>query len=209
MKEQISRIIELEWKMFHSTQNVGGTASCQNNRTQFEIMRKAQFLAWTAPILDSYEQDLIRAAEQQQNLISFKYAYMMKATAPDEYRAIESLLPTVSEEKMQLVEALCRQTVLWAEAFAAKYPNLAKLGRPIHSYEDLPYAVSMETYSRGEWMTYGMETLRLLTAHYAALSAEGRNIQEEILTQELMLSGLGSPAQTEQALAQKITMRGG
>ena len=203
MNEQINRIVELEWQMFHSTQNVGGTASCQNNRSQFEIMRKSQFLTWNEALLDSYENDLMLAVSLRQNLVTFKYAYMMKSTAPDEYRALEAQLPAASAEKQQLIDWLSTQTVRWAEEFAAKYPNLAKLGRPVHSYEDRPGLVSMETYSRGEWMTYSENTLRALTDYYAQLLSEGRNIQEETLVHELRLSGLGSLEQTEQQLAER------
>ena len=70
MHERISRIIAMEWEMFHSTQNIGGPASCQNDRPQFEIMRKSQFLVWTDAILQSYEQDLLQAIENKQNLVS-------------------------------------------------------------------------------------------------------------------------------------------
>lgn len=207
MHERISRIIAMEWEMFHSTQNIGGPASCQSDRPQFEIMRKSQFLVWTDAILQSYEQDLLQAIENKQNLVSFKYAYMMESTSPAEFYAIQAQLPAVSEEKKRLIDTLSRQTVLWAEAFASKYPLLARLGRPIHSYEDGPYGVSMETYSRGEWMTYSEATLSLLAAHYAQLAAEGRSVHEETLTQELALSGWGTPEQAERRLAEHAQKR--
>ena len=110
----------MEWEMFHSTQNVGGTASCQNNRPQFEVMRKAQFLVWNEEILNSYLDDLTQAVALGYNLVSFKYAYMMEHTAPLEFLAIRDKLPEISEEKHRLIDILSQQTVRWAEAFAEK-----------------------------------------------------------------------------------------
>ena len=201
MQRLIDRIVEIEWTMFHSTRNVCGPASCQNDRTQFEIMRKAQFLTWNDALLRSYEHDLLQAAANGHNLVTYKYAYMMETTSPLEFQAFQTQLPAVSEEKRALINKLSRVMVRWAEAFAHRYPLLAKLGRPIHTYEDRPNSVSMETYSRGEWMTYSEATLYLLASHYETLSSDGRNIQEDTVSAELTLSGLGSPEQTEQRLA--------
>lgn len=203
MTDLINTIVQLEWTMFHSTKNVGGPASCQNDRPQFEIMRQAQFLCWPKSALEAYRDDLVRAAEQGQNLVSFKYAYMMELTAPEEYARIKPLLPAVSEEKAAMVRRLSQLTMAWAEAFAAAYPNLASLGRPIHASEDRLGFVSIETYSRGEWLTYSEQTLRLLTGHYENALQEGRNLQLEVLAQELRLSGLGSADQVEQHLARQ------
>ena len=42
IQELAEEITQREWKMFHNTQNIGGQASCQNDRETFEIMRKSQ-----------------------------------------------------------------------------------------------------------------------------------------------------------------------
>ena len=200
MQKMIDHIVEIEWTMFHNTKNIGGPASCQNDRSQFEIMRKAQFLAWNEELLRSYEQDLLLAVANGQNLVTYKYAYMMETTAPLELQAFRSQLPAISDEKLALIDELSRIMIQWAEDFANRYPLLAGLGRPIHTYEDHPGSVSMETYSRGEWMTYSEATLHLLVEHYRNLSSNGRNIQEETVSVELSLSGLGTPEQIEQHL---------
>ena len=100
MQKMIDRIVEMEWTMFHNTKNIGGPASCQNDRSQFEIMRKAQFLTWNEELLRSYEQDLQLAVSNGQNLVTYKYAYMMEATSPLELQAFRSHLPAISDEKL-------------------------------------------------------------------------------------------------------------
>jgi len=207
MQKMIDRIVEMEWTMFHNTKNIGGPASCQNDRSQFEIMRKAQFLTWNEELLRSYEQDLQLAVSNGQNLVTYKYAYMMEATSPLELQAFRSHLPAISDEKLAIIDELSQIMIQWAEDFADRYPLLARLGRPIHTYEDHLGSVSMETYSRGEWMTYSVGTLHLLVEHYRCLSSNGRNIQEETVSAELSLSGLGTPEQIERHLTARAQGR--
>ena len=61
MEKLIENIVNIEWDMFSSTQNLGGQASCQQDRRQFEAMRKAQFLGWDEDSLNCYFEDLNRA----------------------------------------------------------------------------------------------------------------------------------------------------
>ena len=66
-KALIDAILEKEWPMFH---NVNGEerASCQNDYPVFEIMRKAQYEAWSAEALAAYLNDITAAAEAGRNL---------------------------------------------------------------------------------------------------------------------------------------------
>ena len=52
-KALIDAILEKEWPMFH---NVNGEerASCQNDYPVFEIMRRAQYDAWSPEALEAY-----------------------------------------------------------------------------------------------------------------------------------------------------------
>ena len=201
MQERITEIVEREWKMFHSTRNVGGPASCQNNRSQFEIMRRSQFLSWNEALLESYLADLLQAEQDGRNLVTLKYAYMMEQTSPLEYARLADRLPAVSPRCRELVQELVAQTVCWAEEFAARYPALARRGRPIHTADEDGFSASVETYSRGELMTYSERTLSLLKGHYDRLAAAGRNLHTEVLTCELQLSGFESPEQAERLFA--------
>ena len=203
MEELLREIIEREWEMFHSTRSIGGPAACQNNPEQFGVQRRSQFLGWDEATLRAWLEDL-RAAEQAGvNLIACKYAYMMESTDPLRYLELSDKLPPVSEEKKALVEKLGGQTLAWCDAFAARYPHIASQGRPLRSDGDGPFDTSVETYSRGEFSSYGMETLRLLSARYAALAAVGRNLHEETVAHELELQGLGSLERVEGILASR------
>lgn len=45
----IQRLIEREWTLFDKVRNIGGRASCQDDRKTFFIMRGSQFLSWNVP----------------------------------------------------------------------------------------------------------------------------------------------------------------
>ena len=68
----IDAILEKEWPMFH---NVNGEerASCQNDYPVFEIMRRAQYDAWSPEALESYLADVTAAAAEGRNLAREKY----------------------------------------------------------------------------------------------------------------------------------------
>jgi len=64
-KELTNCILELEWDMFTNVTNVGGRASCQDDRKTFIIMRKAQAHIWSMNTLISYLYDLEDAAQRK------------------------------------------------------------------------------------------------------------------------------------------------
>ena len=203
MEELLKEIIEREWEMFHSTQSVGGPAACQNDPEQFEIQRRSQFLGWDEATLRAWLEDLKAAESKGENLFAYKYAYMMESTDPIGFLALADKLPPINEEKRALVEELVTQTVKWCEAFADKYPRIAAWGRPLRSSSDGFGDTSVETYARGEFSTYGMETLRLLCARFRVLAEEGRNLHEETVTQEFAMQGQSSLADVEARLARR------
>ncbi|MGA1870913.1 MAG: DUF4125 family protein [bacterium] len=57
-KELTNNILELEWDIFTNITNVGGRASCQDDKPTFMIMRKAQASIWGMNALISYLNDL-------------------------------------------------------------------------------------------------------------------------------------------------------
>ncbi len=197
MEELLREIVEREWEMFHSTQSVGGPAWCQNEPELFAIQRRSQLLGWDEATLRAWLEDLKTAEEEGENLFAYKYAYMMESTDPAGFEALKDKLPPVDEEKSALVEELVAQTVAWCEAFQKKYPHIASRGRPLRSESDSPFDTSVETYSRGEFRTYGKETLRLLCARFKALAAEGRNLHEETVALEFAQQGQDSLERVE------------
>ncbi len=203
LRQLINDIIAIEWDMFSATRNIGGQASCQQDRRQFEIMRSAQFQSWDAESLKRYLIDLEKALREGENLVTLKYAYMMESTDPVSYNAIAERLPKLSPEKKALVEQLVAQTMVWCEDFARRYPKVASGGRVIRSSEDSLFSTSVETYSRGELSSYGIETLLSLKKHYDMLASRGVNLHEQTVEQEMQLMGVDSLEKLEEYMSRR------
>ena len=200
MEKLIENILTIEWDMFYSTQNVGGQASCQQDKSRFVIMRKAQFLGWDKDSLCCYYDDLCKAEKAGANLVTLKYAYMMKSTDPVGYKAMEHKLPAISPEKAEIVEELVDITVEWCVDFAQRYPKIASMGRALRSSEDNLFSTSVETYSRGEFSSYGLTTLMSLKKHYEVLKKDGVNLHEQTVEREMLLMGVGKLGDIEKRL---------
>jgi len=157
----IAKIIDLEWNMFHNVFNIGGKASCQENPETFKIMRHSQAVSWSEETLESYLNDLAEAQDDNRNLLTEKYARMMKYTSPLEYVNIEHRLPSLDLEIFPLIDKLVKIVMGWEEELSVKFPNILKKGRPLYSTEDSRFVTSIETYLRGELMTYSQRTLGL------------------------------------------------
>ncbi|MDR0884937.1 MAG: DUF4125 family protein [Clostridiales Family XIII bacterium] len=181
MHEKIDEIIASEWLMFDQTQNIGGRAPCQDDLRTFAIMRKGQLSAWDDVTLESYHRDILEAETHDRNLISEKYAYMMRDTSPAEFARIAHLLPTVTDEKLSLIMDILPIFVIWQEELALQYPTAIDKARPIHARDDTPYSVSFETYTKGELMTYSIPTLTSLNRYTHQLLERGHNMNIDIL----------------------------
>jgi len=200
MSDTLKAILDIEWEMFSTTRNEGGTASCQENKEQFTVMRTAQFSGWDEASLESYLNDLVAAGQSGRNLMTEKYAYMMESTSPEQYDKIRHMLPAVSEEKEALVAPLVAQTIIWAEEFHRNYPKIASRSRPISKSSDSRWVTSAETYHRGEMLTYSEQTLRLLGSLYREKAAEGRNLYMDILRETTLLMGYKSLEDAENSI---------
>jgi hypothetical protein len=199
MKEELMKeIFLLEWDMFTNVSNVGGTASCQQDTKTFLIMRTSQIMSWTEPIMESYLEDLRAAKQEGRNLMSEKYAHMMKYTYPEEYSLLESRLPRISEEASELIDRITMVMIGWVKAMKLKYPCVISAGRPIDSFEDTPYETSLETYTRGEFSTYGIKTIKLCWEYFSKCFIEGTNIYEGVLLNMVKLYGYSSIEQVEE-----------
>ena len=199
-KHLIEKIVELEWQQFDKVENEGGRANCQNNFGTFSIMRKSQYLTWTEELLRSYYHDLLSAQQSGWNLITEKYARMMKSTAPEKYEQLRANLPVRSEERERITEEIVKIQVAWMEEFAEKFPKMAGNARSIHTYEDHEYNTSYETYLRGEIGTYGEETFVLYGRFVAGLLQEGRNLAYETMNHTAKLYGYESVEDAEEKL---------
>ena len=174
--KSIGELILKEWTQFQKVQNEGGRASCQNHMREFVVNRLAQFLTWSEDMRQSYYQDLEAAEAVGWNLLTEKYARMMRYTAPAEYAALCNRLPVISESKERLVEQIVAIQVRWQQEYTSRYPKVSRGSRPTESSNDANYVTSFETYLRCELCTYSEATLRAYLAHAQAMEAQGVNM---------------------------------
>lgn len=155
----VANIVELEWKMFQVVPNIGGKASCQDDFTTFRIMRSSQAASWSEGALESYLSDLKEAESSGRNLLTEKYARMMRSTSPSEYAHIEHMLPPVDPRAVELIEQALSIILEWEKELLEKYPYILGKGRPLFAKGDSGAVTSLETYLRGELATYSVRTL--------------------------------------------------
>lgn len=186
----VNAIVKMEWKEFDKVENTGGCrADCQDNWETFYVMRKSQFLAWPEGLLYSYQKDFLQANIAGWNMVTEKYGRMMISTDPEEYKLLEPNFPHISDEKLAIIEAICKIQVSWMVEFAKDYPNVTKGARNIHTSEDSVFATSYETYLRGELKTYSDKTFKLYGEFITKLAKLGENLAYNIIRNTALLYG--------------------
>jgi hypothetical protein len=197
----INKIVELEWLFFQSTQNAGGRADCQDDRTTFEIMRSSQAKVWSEAALESYLNDLDTAMAEGQNPVAYKYAYMMEQTFPDEYERIKNMLPPVSPYKLSLVDKICDYYGQWTFEAYTKYPKLTSRGRPITTKAaGSGRWAAVDNYFRSELLTYSERTLLLCLSDTEAAFKRSENLVIAILENTAKAYGYDSIEDAESKL---------
>lgn len=172
-KEKIDEIIEIEWNMFQDVQNIGGRASCQDDKETFVIMCTSQFENWTEALLDAYLSYIENAECEGRNLIAEKYGRMMKYTEPRYYEEqIKPYIPALSAYAEQMIEEVIAIIVPWEAEFAKCYPKLGRVSRPVTAEGDTSGFTSMETYARGELGTYSEELLAMYPDYMKVLKED-------------------------------------
>lgn len=196
----VETIVRMEWDAFQRTTNMGGRAACQGNWPVFHQMRASQFLTWPENLLASYRDDCDRAERLGRNLVTEKYARMMRSTHPEEYAAtIEPYIPALSAAREAEQETIIATQVAWAREFREHYPKLGAAMRVLTTEEDTPSATSFETYLRGELGTYSERTLGLYRDFVARLTAEHRNLTQETILNTVRIAGFASLDEAEHA----------
>ena len=181
-QQLIDNILELEWKMFTNAPSADGRAACQDDKATFLIMRKAQADIWSTDTLASYLYDLEEASQIGINLMTIKYAHMMKITFPDEYENIKSKLPPVSPGALELAREIMKYHSKWAKEASGKYPHLFSMGRPVNSTDsDGSNFAAIDNYLYSELLTYSEATLKHCLEDTLKAESEGKNLSVEIL----------------------------
>lgn len=108
-------------------------------------------------VLNSYLDDLKDKESKNINIVTQKYGYMMKETDYDYFKKIEHLLPNVSEKKASLVDSIMLIYMKWEEDLLSS--NIDNKNRILYKKYNTKESTSVETYMRGELLSYSEETL--------------------------------------------------
>lgn len=201
MNDVIEHIIDKEYAMLDQVNGLDGRACCQDNFSEFRLMRASQFLVWPAEICESYFADLRLAEETGRNLIFEKYAWMMQTSLPEEFEKVCHVLPQFTQEQIGRMERIVKIQVFWAEEFAKKYPACGGRGRPLHTWQDTRRDTSVETYMRGELATYSDATVQLYDRFVENCLKEERNLTAEVRENQARFQGWKSLEEAEQYYA--------
>jgi hypothetical protein len=189
----IQEILDRELEMFLSVR-AREPVSCQQDPEGFRLHRAAQFSVWSEETLGAYRNDLERAAQQGQNLMTLKYARM------------EALIPKLHEDVRvyDLIDRIVGIEVEWQGEMIKKYPYLMQLGRPLHEEGERSVTTSFVRYLRGELETYSEETLAHL--HRDVTESHGRkeNQAEHVYAHMVKSHGYASIEEAERATEQRI-----
>ena len=195
--DTIAKIIAMEWDQFQRVQGQNGRASCQENPKGFVVNRLAQFLTWDEKTLEEYCRDLENAEATGRNLMTEKYARMMRDTSPQDYGKICEFLPDIESVRVMLVEKIISIQTIWQREFMEKYPLVANGSRPLSSSKNDPDNTGFKTYLRSELYTLSEKTLRNYLSHIEDLQAQGRNMTIENLEYVAKLYGFKSLQEME------------
>lgn len=200
-QELLNEIIYLEWEMMISITAIDDPDGCREDPATFQIMRESQHLIWSEETLVSYLEDLKLAQSQKVNMAAERYAHMMKVTHPAEYEQIKNNLRPITNEQVLLVDKIMAAFSGWNSEVDHLFPNIRTFGRP--ATENGTWT-SVDTYLRGELMTYSTKTLNLCLQDVYLAQAQSVNLSELNLLFMARFYGFDSLYDMEAKMAQFV-----
>ena len=196
-EQLIFDVTQTEWDMFQHVYNTGGRASCQDDPETFFKIRMSQWMVYSDEALHSYLDDCRQAYEEGRNLMFEKYGRMMESTFPEEYEEVKKHLPDVAD-KVEIVDRIVKINLEWDAEMLRDYPNLRKRGRVLTTAEDgIMAGSSMESYLRGELLSYSKRTLELIWQETLAAYEKGESLLRQTIANETLFYGYGSLEEAE------------
>lgn len=195
----INKILEIEWQYFTKLNNIGGRADCQDNKDDFIIMRKSQWETFNEETLNSYLDDL----NSKENPLFIKYAEMMKYNMSEEYEKIKDKLPIITDMKIKIVEKIMSVYMKWEEEFFKKFPNYANMGRPLSSSDD-EIETSIETYLKGELLSYSERTLKFYLKYIEEMEKKNVNLVIKNMDNIAKYQGFSNSLEVEEYLKRTV-----
>ena len=100
----------------------------------------------------------------------------MKYNSPQEYEKVKDILENPSKNKITLIEKIMSIYMEWEKEFFKKYRIFSSMGRPLYSTEDDNIETSIETYLRGELLSYSEKTLQLYLKYILEMKEKDINL---------------------------------
>ncbi|WP_298703227.1 DUF4125 family protein [uncultured Veillonella sp.] len=181
----IDKIANYEWDMLLATRSDQKHLECKNNKYMFLLMRRSQWNVYPLHIQASYLRDIHKAIAERRNLMIEKYGYMMEDTDSLVYERIKGELPAKSPEKVALVQDLMAYHRAWYDEAKEIVPKTVTFGRSISA--DGSRDTAIDTYLKGEFYTYSIDTLTRLVAYAKDMKEAQVNLIVETYKQYVAL----------------------
>ena len=181
--ELIDQILKSEFDMFQTVPTLSPTA-CQESEGGFRLMRGSAFETWSESTLESYNEDLLQAVQENRNLLTEKYARM------------DDLIPCMNFNP--IIDDIVKIESEWQAEARRKYPHILGGG-------EVCEAGGFEIYMHSELETYSGQTLDLYYYDITEALREEKNLAEERYLKMSLKLGYSSLDEHENALKAQIT----
>lgn len=150
--DELSWILDFEWKNFDEIRGINGRALCQDSPKEFFIMRLAQYLAYNRKLIGYLYEDLKKAEKNGFNPIFDKYARMMEFTDKDKFESIKENLEELSPVKSHLLENI-------KKTLNSKSTNIPKDLKKVRPERSKDKSISSNDYYIAEITCLSLKTL--------------------------------------------------